>query len=351
MSFKLEGLLKKHNSLPQAKKALYVPVNTGHIHMVQAFIDNGFETYSINFAQPSGFDRGAYRLSAIRDVGVILVDACETLKPDWVHVPISKEGLIRLEDVKRAKQNCDAIFTSWAGDVRDEPLPFLVNLSKIVDFTFISNVGQLDLYRSAGCERVDYWQYGLDVSRSKPLSPNERSTLYKKLGHDISFCANHSTRFPGHIIRKDVVTKLSKKYGSKFAVYGSGWNQIAGISSKGPSPYWEQNNIYNASKVVISINNYNDLEMYFSGRQLMAMGSGVVTISHYIPGLEKYFENKKDLVWFKTADECIELVEYYLKNEEDARDIGLRGSKKAHKEHSYAARVKELSVRLGIINE
>jgi len=230
-------------------------------------------------------------------------------------------------------------------------VPFFIELSEIIDFTFISNVGQLDLYRKNGCKNVDYWQYGVDVNKAKPLSTKEKDVLKSKYNHDIVFCANSYDGFPGYYIRKSIVSEVYKKYGSRFAIYGNGWDTIAKNSSKPNIKYFEQNNVYNSSKIVLSINNFNDIEMYFSGRQLLAMASGTLTLSHYIPGLERYFENGKDLVWFKTEDECMKLIDYYLNNEGEAKRIGLNGSAKVLKEHSYEARIKELGIKLGFINE
>jgi len=349
MSFK--NILKKHNDLPQAQKVLFVPVNTRHNGMPQGFVNNGFQTYSINIDNPR-LDRNKYKVEGgIKEIGELLIETCKNLQPNWVHIPTSKPGLIELKDVKEAKKVCGAIFTSWAGDVREEPLPFFIELSEIIDFTFISNVGQLDLYRKNGCKNVDYWQYGVDVNKAKPLSTKEKDVLKSKYNHDIVFCANSYDGFPGYYIRKSIVSEVYKKYGSRFAIYGNGWDTIAKNSSKPNIKYFEQNNVYNSSKIVLSINNFNDIEMYFSGRQLLAMASGTLTLSHYIPGLERYFENGKDLVWFKTEDECMKLIDYYLNNEGEAKRIGLNGSAKVLKEHSYEARIKELGIKLGFINE
>ncbi len=106
--------------------------------------------------------------------------------------------------------------------------------------------------------------------------------------------------------------------------------------------------LYNGSKIVISVNNFNDVEMYFSARQLNAMASGTLTVSAYIPGLEKYFTNGEDLVWFKTADECVDLVNYYLDHEDEARRIGMNGSKKVLENHTKINRIKEMRDRLGL---
>jgi hypothetical protein len=89
--------------------------------------------------------------------------------------------------------------------------------------------------------------------------------------------------------------------------------------------------------------------MYFSDRQLITMASGTPVVCKYIPGLERYFENKKDVAWFNSIDECVGLVSYYLQHPEEAAAMGKSGAKKAIEQHSYQIRVKELAMRIGLI--
>jgi len=317
--------------------------------MYDAFIDNGLETYVLNFGKNS-FSKREYVDGYIEQAGEIFIETCEIYKPDWVHMPLEKSGFLTLDAIKIAKKKLpNAIFTNWAGDIRSEPIQFFLEMAKIVDVPLICSKGQLDPYKSAGCKNVQYWQAGIDHRRFYRFDHKKRVELYNKFEHDVVFCANNSPRFPGSSIRKEVVVKLNKKIGKKFVVYGTGWKKIIPDSSRDRSQYFEQGNIYNGSKIVISINNFNDVEMYFSARQLIAMASGTLTVSHYIPGLEEYFTNGKDLVWFENADECVDLVEYYLEHEEEAEKIAINGSAKVLSEHSWTERVKELGTRIGIL--
>jgi len=342
------NILKKHNDVPGAKKVFFVPLNTGQVDLYDAFMCHGFELYSLNFA--NNWNPREYIAKHTTAMGKIFLQACKDIQPDWVYFMMD-HPTIPPEFIRTAKKSLpNAIFTNWTGDIRKEPKPGVLEVGKIVDITLIVSTGQIDLYKRHGLKNVEFLQAGIDTDRFFRMSEDDREKLRKKLKHDIVFCANNTNVHPGSPIRNEIGSKLSALFGSRCALYGSGWNKCK-KSARGRIPYFEQNTVYNGSKIVISSNNFNDVAMYFSARQLAAMAAGTLTVSNYIPGLEKYFNNKHDLVWFKSAEQCIELVKYYLKHENEARQIGINGSKKVKEFHSRPAFIKKIATRLGFLEE
>lgn len=344
------NILRKHNDLPGAKRVLFVPINTLMTDYYRAFTDNNFELYSLNFEGKDGNKpwNSAEYLKLVPKMDQIFLKACSDLEPDWVFVKIDQLW-ISPSAIKSAKEMLpNAIFTNWTGDVRQHPKPGVVEIGKVVDITLIVSVGQIDLYKSYGLNRVEFLQTGVNVDKFCRFPDTKREELRKRLNHDIVFCANNSGAFPGALLRQKVTADLCKTFGKNFALYGGGWNKPAYKSSfRKRIPYNEQNTVYNGSKIVISINNFNDLEMYFSARQLNGMAAGTLTVSKYIPGLEKFFDNGKDLVWFNSSKECLDLVKYYLNHNDEAEQIGINGSKKVLEFHTKKARIKEMKDRLG----
>jgi len=337
------NILKRHNTIPGAKKVLFVPLNTLMVDYYEAFMDNNFELYSMNYAEKW---KALEYTPVIKDaVEQMFIKACEDIQPDWVFLLLDHPHL-SVGSIQKAKAMCpNAIFTNWTGDIRSGIKPGVEVIGKVVDITLIVSTGQIEMYKSCGLKRVEFLQTGYNVQKHFPLPETERAKLRKELKHDVVFCAHNGGDYPGAPLRREVAARLSEIYGRRFGLYGNRWNHLE--SARGSIPYPEQNKVYNGSKVIISINNFNDVDMYFSARQLNAMVSGTITVSCYIPGLETYFENGKDLVWFHTADECIELVKYYLEHEDEARKIGESGSEKVAKYHTKFARIKEMKARLG----
>lgn len=338
----IKNVLIKCNDLPGAKKVFFVPVNTYSTDFCDAFIENGFEVYSLNFGGP--FNHEEYMKNYKSDVEKIFLDTCNNIKPDWVYFMLDVPWIAPSVITKAKKLSPNTIFTNWTGDVRKQPKPGVIEVGKAVDITLIVSTGQIELYKSHGLKRVEFLQAGIKPCFF-PLPEDERVKLQEQFQHDIVFCANETSGFPGSALRSEIVSKLHKNFGKQFAVYGTGWKKLT-QSCRGPITYDDQQKVYNGSKIVISSNHFNDVAMYFSARQLNAMSSGTLTVSSYIPDLEVYFENKKDLVWFKTADECIEVVKYYLEHEEEARKIGISGSQKILQYHTRPVKIRQMKERL-----
>jgi hypothetical protein len=71
--------------------------------------------------------------------------------------------------------------------------------------------------------------------------------------------------------------------------------------------------ICRSTRIVLGINLINSVELYFSNRTFLTLAAGGFHLTHYVPGLETMFENHKHLVWFHAEDECLDLIDHYLK--------------------------------------
>lgn len=68
-----------------------------------------------------------------------------------------------------------------------------------------------------------------------------------------------------------------------------------------------------SSAIVLGINTVNSVELYFSNRTFLTLASGGFHLTEYVPHLEEMFENRRHLVWYHSVEECLTLVDYYLK--------------------------------------
>lgn len=332
---------ENHN--PEGARVLYLPLNSLEIRqtgMEKAFLENGFRLRVFDFRNAARARRKFMEQTFIQQV--------REFRPDWIHMQLQFTNLLPPSAVAQARALMPrAIITNWTGDCRSEANHYFTRMSEHVDLSLISSEGQLPLYRSAGCQNVEYWQIGVDPHTFHPLSADDRTDLKRRYRHDVAFCASNTPHyaFPASTFRRALAQAMHDRYGIRFGLYGSGWGRIG----RGEVHYYKQNEVYNASKIALSVNHFNDVRMYFSDRQLITMASGAMVICHYIPGLEEYFENGKDLVWFTNRNECFQLMDHYLANPEEAAAIGARGARKVLEQHSYAARVRELAIRIGLM--
>jgi hypothetical protein len=244
--------------------------------------------------------------------------------------------------IARQKLNKKCIFTNWSGDVRNHASNEMIEISKVVDHSFISSVGQLDLYKNSGAKNVKYWQIGYDDKLFYPLNK-------KEFKYDLVFAGNAYSKntFADSKKRTDMVIQLKNYFKDKFAIFGSGYNidlgqKISSLSFK------DVNEVYNDSRCILSISNYNDISHYFSDRLLICLASGRPTISYRFPDYETYFSNNSDILIAHSVDDIINQVENCKKNPKFADKIGHNGAAKVKAEHTYKSRVVELLKIIGI---
>jgi len=84
-----------------------------------------------------------------------------------------------------------------------------------------------------------------------------------------------------------------------------------------------------------------DLERYYTKRTIYSGASGRLLITHYIPGMEKDFENGKNIVWFRTIEEGLDKIAYYLKHENEREKIAKCQREHFVKFHSWEPRLRE----------
>lgn len=92
----------------------------------------------------------------------------------------------------------------------------------------------------------------------------------------------------------------------------------------------------NQAKIAINFNrddalndNENDKKwLGASDRMAQFMGCGVCTFSPKIKGFERFFEDKKDIVYFKSPDDCFKKIKEYLDNDK-FKDIARSGRARA----------------------
>lgn len=120
--------------------------------------------------------------------------------------------------------------------------------------------------------------------------------------------SNYNRKFPLSDLRRSLIYSLRDRF--KTVIRGDGWDFPC-------SPIVRRNQYSRAlqlANINIGINHYN-IVRYYSERTIQNPASGRLHITYYIPEMEKDFgSNHTNLVWFNSIPECIELVNFYLKN-------------------------------------
>lgn len=96
--------------------------------------------------------------------------------------------------------------------------------------------------------------------------------------------------------------------------------------------------IYQNSLISLNIHQLGTIAGY-NPRFFEIPGSGGFEIARYLPGMENYFEPDKEMVFYKSQEELVDLAKFYFCNERTRQKICLAGARRAHACHTYVHRV------------
>ncbi|RAP77410.1 CgeB family protein [Paenibacillus montanisoli] len=217
------------------------------------------------------------------------------------------------------------------------------------DEVFTLELACVDYYRQQGCPNVYYLPLGADPEAFRPRNP------LRSQRHDICFIGsaywkrveffNHVTRF---LAKKD--THIS----------GIWWDRLKDfrlMKSKIQLGRWmspkETANMYNGAKIVINMHRAHDEDTFNSNSagigaespnprtfEIAACGALQLTdvrndiVSFYTPGV--------DIVTYSSPQEMIDKIRYYLVNEEERKQIAMRGMYRTMREHTYGKRIERM---------
>lgn len=99
--------------------------------------------------------------------------------------------------------------------------------------------------------------------------------------------------------------------------------------------------IFNSSKINLNIT-LHSIENGTAQRVLDIMEAGGFVLSTYCPETAELFEEDKEIVLFKTPEELIEKIEYYLEHDLERQRIAAAGHEKVLKCYTYDIKMKEL---------
>jgi len=284
-----------------------------------------------------------YRM-ATRSVGMIdandqLVRLAVENGIDFIH--LGKGESILGETIKRIKTVFPAIkIIHFYGDYRPSPPAWVTDLGRYVDVTFIQgrDEGLREKYQQAGCRRVEFLNCGTDPDIFYPQSVDKE--------YDIVFMANYSKpdKFEWMKGRLELVKAIASN-GFGIHIFGTGWGKLGETKNITLHPFVAGEAFAReCSKAKLALAyGTNKVRGYTSWPRLLnSMSSGTMVLTKYFPGLEDVFENAYDLQWFTREKDLINLVRYYLDNDEERKKIAESGRNQVLENHTWNHRIETI---------
>lgn len=131
------------------------------------------------------------------------------------------------------------------------------------------------------------------------------------------------------------------------SVWGSGAEGLPSdspIRSRYAGTAWgiEMYQILHASKMTLN-HHIGIAGSYANNMRLFeATGVGTLLITDWKVNLHEMFEPGKEVVAYRSAEECVELIQYHLEHAEERQAIARAGQQRTLREHTYYHRMQEL---------
>ncbi|WP_079909956.1 glycosyltransferase [Paenibacillus sp. 32352] len=275
-----------------------------------------------------------------------IVEVAKQVQPDLVFVlngifdlPIEHIDAIRMMGIRTCV---------W---IAEDPYFIDVTLQKAphFDYVFTHELGAVPYYQTVGCQQVHYLPLAVNEAMFRPQHVN---LSYSK---DICFIG---TAFWNrvHFIDK-VSTYLANK---KTFISGFLWDRLKSyrrlrskISLERCMSIQDTAAYYNASKIVINLHrSHEDDQHNYNSQRIPALSinprtfdicaCGALQLTDIRHDLSYFYTPGQEIVTYSSPEELKEKCDYYLKHEEERREIALRALRKTMSEHTYKQRISRL---------
>lgn len=198
-------------------------------------------------------------------------------------------------------------------------------------------------FRWDGVNRI-YGKTSEEIIRCmKTIVPSFNLNNVYFLKDSIVFEIMYLVRKLANIERVCTLNMLSEYFNVTCHTYvGKGTDKLSGVRVLPPVEYGEaMSHVFERSKINLNIS-LKGIEGGTPKRVMDICGAGGFAITNYCDETAELFEEDKELVMFRTPEELIEKIDFYLKHDDERRNIAKRGEKKVLGQYTYENQLKEL---------
>ena len=181
--------------------------------------------------------------------------------------------------------------------------------------------------------KVIHLQQGCDpmTHRTEELTEED----HKRFDCDVMF-AGSIVSCGGDYVGKQRrrLAQAVKDAGFKFNWYGSNKDNKIWDS--------EHNKACQCAKIVLGHNGWADVAISMSVRDYKVMGAGGFLLTEHCPEIDKWFPVGKVMDTYKSPQDCVEKIKYYLENEEQRKEMALKSQELVYDKHKYLDRMTQV---------
>lgn len=251
----------------------------------------------------------------------------ESFEPQFLLVT---RHAIRLGEpvIRELVQGREAAF--WYFDAA--PRAEVLELGRAIGRMYITYRRQLDAYRAAGIEHVDFMPQGLD-----PIADRPAASAPGAYRCDVSFVG--SGQYPyRHALLRAVAGVC------RLQIRGPGWEEAPADLPVAGGPVRGRRFARVVRGAAISLGasavpEQDQDHASASNRMWKVLGCGGLYLGPYVDGIEHFARHGEHCLWFRGEDEAVALVRHYLGDPGARARIAAAGREHALAEHTYSRRL------------
>jgi hypothetical protein len=199
----------------------------------------------------------------------------------------------------------------------------LVRHGRLADYLFITNTRQIPELKDLGVPRPVFCLQGCDRDEHRIVP-----TTDPRWASEVAFVGR-----PSNDLRIGLLKLVRERF--RLKAWGGPWKRL-GFDCPKESVYPEDYaRICYATPVILGCDFSHEMDHNTSNRTWITLGCGGFLLTNYQAGLESIFTKGIHLEWYRSPEECLELIAYYLAHDAERRRIARQGFEFAHAEHTY----------------
>ena len=169
-----------------------------------------------------------------------------------------------------------------------------------------------------------------------------------RFNHDIVFVGNNYSEFKERIAGAERILKPLMDANYNIKIYGNEWwlyqSRPFIIDPRFYGGYLGSEDlpaVCASVPIVLGLHSVTTSSTMMSMRTFEVLGSGGFHLTQWTPAIESMFKNHYHLVWSNSAEETLDLVNYYLAHPELREKIALQGQREVYEKHTYHKRIEQ----------
>ncbi len=171
-----------------------------------------------------------------------------------------------------------------------------------------------------------------------------------RFNHDLIFVGNNYNYHPARITGNNTILNPLMAGGYDLKIYGNEWwldpEQSFNISANFYGGYMANEDLPTAcssARIMLGLHSVDTSLTMMSMRTFEILGSRGFYLTQWTPAIENYFINHHHLVWTRSAEETIDLVNFYLARPDLRERIARQGQEEVYARHTYQHRAAEIN--------